>query len=128
MLLFTGEIHLWTLIIFALFFRVLDAFFWPASSSITPVIVPKKFLTRANSIIQTTSQSTSILGPMISGFIIVGFDYTGIFSFITILLILGSCFIFFIKVNKKVVNTQENKHHLLLSLKRELTMLRRHQY
>lgn len=125
LLLFTGEINLWTLIIFALFFGVLDAFFWPASSSITPVIVPKEFLTRANSIIQTTSQSTSILGPMISGFIIVGFDYTGIFSLITILLILGSCFIFFIKVNKKVVNTQENKHHLLLSLKEGINYVKK---
>ncbi|MBT2201914.1 MFS transporter [Bacillus thuringiensis] len=125
LLLFTGEINFWTLIIFALFFGVLDAFFWPASSSITPVIVPKEFLTRANSVIQTTSQATSILGPMISGFIIVGFDYTGIFSLITILLILGSCFIFFIKVNKKVVNTQENKHHLLLSLKEGINYVKK---
>lgn len=114
LLLLAGEIHLWTLVIFALLIGILDAFFWPASSSIIPAIVSKSSLTRANSVIQTTNQTTSIFGPMIGGLIIVGLNYTGIFGIIALLLLLGSIFVLFVNVKKTV--EKDNKHQLFGSL------------
>ncbi|PEE35256.1 MFS transporter [Bacillus pseudomycoides] len=124
LLMLTGEIHLWTLIFFALIFGVLDAFFWPASSSIIPAIVPKNSLTRANSIIQTTSQCTSIFGPMVSGIIIVNFDYKGIFGLVASFLLLGSIFVLFIKIGSKNTNI-ENKQPILQSLKEGISYVQK---
>ncbi|MBY6037898.1 MFS transporter [Fictibacillus nanhaiensis] len=69
-LLATGHLSLLSLIIFGLFFGALDAFVWPANGSLLPNIVDDSQLTRANSVIQTTQQSSLILGPMIGGLLV----------------------------------------------------------
>ncbi|WNB91372.1 MFS transporter [Bacillus sp. NEB1478] len=69
-LLATDHLSLLSFIIFGLFFGVLDAFVWPANGSLIAAIVDNDQLTRANSIIQTTQQSSMILGPMIGGLLV----------------------------------------------------------
>jgi MFS family permease len=69
-LLATDHLSLLSFIIFGLFFGVLDAFVWPANGSLIAAIVDDAQLTRANSIIQTTQQSSMILGPMIGGLLV----------------------------------------------------------
>jgi DHA3 family macrolide efflux protein-like MFS transporter len=49
---------------------VLDAFFWPANSSLLPNIVDKQQLVRGNSIIQTTNQLCFVLGPALAAIFI----------------------------------------------------------
>ncbi|WP_407269122.1 MFS transporter [Radiobacillus sp. PE A8.2] len=120
-----GSIELWTLIIFALLFGVLDAFFWPASGSIIPSIVTKKQLTRANSVMQTTNQSTSIIGPMISGVIIVGFNYTGIFSLLAIMLLIGGILVAFVKIDKTQEKLSKEKESFLTSIKEGFRYVRK---
>jgi MFS family permease len=78
-LLATGHLSLLSLILFGLFFGILDAFVWPANGSLLPNIVDDSQLTRANSILQTTQQSSLILGPMIGGLLVAssgGFMYS----------------------------------------------------
>lgn len=66
----TGHLSLLSFIIFGLFFGALDAFVWPANGSLLPNVVDQSQLTRANSVIQTTQQSSLILGPMIGGLLV----------------------------------------------------------
>ncbi|MED1864769.1 MFS transporter [Fictibacillus nanhaiensis] len=66
----TGHLSLLSFIIFGLFFGALDAFVWPANGSLLPIVVDQSQLTRANSVIQTTQQSSLILGPMIGGLLV----------------------------------------------------------
>lgn len=66
----SGHLSLLSFIIFGLFFGALDAFVWPANGSLLPNIVDNSQLTRANSVIQTTQQSSLILGPMIGGLLV----------------------------------------------------------
>ncbi|KZE68742.1 hypothetical protein AWM68_00225 [Fictibacillus phosphorivorans] len=66
----TGHLSLLSFIVFGLFFGALDAFVWPANGSLLPNVVDQSQLTRANSVIQTTQQSSLILGPMIGGLLV----------------------------------------------------------
>jgi MFS family permease len=101
--LFVGTISLWSFVTFALVFGILDAFFWPASSSLLPSIVHKDNLTRANSVISMIGQGMFIAGPMIAGFVIALGSYKLVFSVTAILLIIASFLILLIRVNKKAV-------------------------
>jgi MFS family permease len=65
-----GHLSLLSFIIFGLFFGALDAFVWPANGSLLPNVVDNTQLTRANSVVQTTQQSSLILGPMIGGLLV----------------------------------------------------------
>ncbi|MHC0037701.1 MFS transporter [Pseudoneobacillus sp. C159] len=89
-------LNIWSLIGIALLFGVLDAFFWPASSSIIPALVDKQVLTRANSYIQTTSQITTISGAVVAGWLLSFSSYRVSFAIIAILLMLSGGLAFFI--------------------------------
>ena len=65
-----GDLSLWTFVGFAFLFGILDAFFWAAESSVIPAILSKDLLTRGNSIIQMTNQSSFIVAPMLAGLLI----------------------------------------------------------
>ena len=74
---FTGSIEMWMVYLFALFFGLADAFFYPAASAIVPTIVPKKQLQIGNSITQGTAQLSVFLGPVLAGLIIAAFAGDG---------------------------------------------------
>jgi MFS family permease len=58
------------LYVFALFFGLSDAFFFPAQSSITPQLVERKQLQAANLLVQGAAQLSQVAGPVVAGFII----------------------------------------------------------
>ncbi|KHE72032.1 MFS transporter, partial [Halobacillus sp. BBL2006] len=103
-----GGITLWTFVGFAFFFGILDAFFWAAESAVIPMIVHKENLTRGNSIIQMTNQTSFILAPMIAGVIIAYGNYVAVFVTTAVMLIIASLFIFSMKI-KNSDTQQENK-------------------
>ncbi len=78
-------LNIWILMIFALLYGILDAYFWPASSAILPSIVKKENLTRANSIMRAAVHLSMILGPIVCALILAKFGYTSTFIFISIL-------------------------------------------
>lgn len=86
----------WLLLIFALFFGILDAFYWPANTSLVPTIVKKEQLTEANSIILSTQQIALLLGPMLAGLILTFGSFAAVFSTLSVLLLIGASFIFFV--------------------------------
>jgi MFS family permease len=103
-----GGITLWTFVGFAFFFGILDAFFWAAESAVIPMIVHKENLTRGNSIIHMTNQTSFILAPMIAGVLIAYGSYVVVFVTTSIMLIIASLFIFSMKIQNSDTQ-QENK-------------------
>ncbi|KAA0547612.1 MFS transporter [Bacillus sp. BGMRC 2118] len=116
-LLMTDVLNVWLLLVFAFFFGVLDAFFWPASNSFVPMIVPKSQITRANSIIQTTSQLTLMIGPALAGFLIKFYSFEGAFGTAAILLFLSSFIMKSMKEKKKEKGDLANTSSLRSDLK-----------
>ncbi|WLD91940.1 MFS transporter [Alkalihalobacillus sp. AL-G] len=120
-----GDVSLWSFVIFAFIFGVLDAFFWPANGGLLPSLINKEQLTRANSIIQMTSQSSFIVGPMLAGAIIALGNYVTTFSITAGLLIVASIAVLLIKVKKKKLGEEEQTEpNLLSSIKEGITYVR----
>ena len=63
----TGQAQIWMLYPFALIFGAVDAFFWPASGTILPMLVREDELPAANGLTQGSQQLTALLGPAIAG-------------------------------------------------------------
>ncbi|HET7627895.1 MAG TPA: MFS transporter [Bacillales bacterium] len=90
-------IGLWLFVGIALIFGILNAFFGPARDSLIPYIVEEEQLTRANSLIQTTTQMAAVFGPVFAGAIIVWKGYAAVFAFTALALAIGSLFALAVK-------------------------------
>ncbi len=95
-----GLLNIYILIIFAIMFGILDAFFVPANQSLLPKLISKRQLMRGNSILQSTNQAVLIFGPIIGALLIETVSYQFIFPIVAILLITTSVIIRFIKFEK----------------------------
>jgi MFS family permease len=69
-LLWFGALQVWHLYALGFAFGVADAFAMPAGSALMPTLVARDQLVRANSVMQTTSQLTTIAGPAPAGLVI----------------------------------------------------------
>jgi MFS family permease len=103
-----GDVSLWTFVGFAFFFGILDAFFWAAESALLPSLIHKDNLTRGNSIIQMTNQSSFILAPILAGVIIAFGSYEIVFGTTAIMLLVASILLALMKI-KKNSSLEENK-------------------
>ncbi|MGP4070953.1 MFS transporter [Piscibacillus sp. B03] len=89
-LLIFDTLTIWPLIAIALIFGLLDAFFWPASSSMIPTLLKKEQLTRGNSILDTVRNILVVVGPVLAG-VIIGFgSYTIMFAIVSIMLFISA--------------------------------------
>ena len=61
----------------ALFFGVIDAFAWPASSAFVPKLVSDELLPSANALLQGLSQLSVMIGPAVAGMAIAYFGKWG---------------------------------------------------
>ena len=67
LLVLTGGLQFWELIVLAGLFGVMDAFFFPAQGTIVPGIVPPERLEAANALAQGTRQLMGLIGPPWAG-------------------------------------------------------------
>ncbi len=95
---FTGGITVWTFVGFAFLFGILDAFFWAAEGAIVPTIIHRDNLTRGNSIIQMTNQTSFILAPMFAGVMIAFGGYEVVFGMTAVMLLLASVLVYLMRV------------------------------
>jgi MFS family permease len=65
-----GVVRTWELFGLAAVFGVADAFFWPASSSILPSLLPAALVERGNAAVGFGEQGTRLLGPILGGLLI----------------------------------------------------------
>jgi MFS family permease len=66
-LIVSGRVELWQLVVMAVVFGAVDAFFYPAVSTFIPLLVPGDRLTAANGMFQATSQLIGLVGPAAAG-------------------------------------------------------------
>lgn len=66
----TGIVEMWMIYLISLLFGFADAFYFPASQSIVPRIIPQSLLQTGNAIVQGTVQVSVFLGPVIAGILI----------------------------------------------------------
>ena len=66
-LIISGRVEIWQLVVMAVIFGAVDAFFYPAVSTFLPLLVPSERLTAANGLFQATSQLIGLIGPAAAG-------------------------------------------------------------
>ncbi|MFJ8530317.1 MFS transporter [Bacillus sp. NPDC094106] len=100
-------LNLWSLLVFALLFGILDAFFSPANQSLLPLLVPKEMLTRSNSFIQTSNQIAMFAGPMIGGWIITVSSFSSLFFSVACFLVISCTFTLCIKEKQLSLSSEQ---------------------
>lgn len=96
-------LELWALLLFALCFGIVDAFFSPANTSLLPSVVPKEALPRSNSFIQSSNQIALFSGPMLGGWVLSFGSFSLLFGVIAGFLLLTFLFSSLIKEEKRQV-------------------------
>jgi MFS family permease len=80
-LVLTGRVQMWEVYSIAAVFGIVDAFFYPARSSILPRVVADTELEPGNAVLNVTSQASVILGPVLGGVIVaalgIGWAFAG---------------------------------------------------
>ena len=66
-LIISGRVEIWQLVVMAVLFGAVDAFFYPAVSTFLPLLVPSERLAAANGLFQATSQLLGLIGPALAG-------------------------------------------------------------
>ncbi|MBD1372616.1 MFS transporter [Hazenella sp. IB182357] len=97
LLLIQDKFNISIVTITALLFGTLDAFFWPSRDTILARIVPKESLTQAISMMQSVTQFTVIIGPLVGALLLKVGDYTFAFGIIGLLLIASSFLLFLVR-------------------------------
>ncbi|MEK6192017.1 MAG: MFS transporter [Chloroflexota bacterium] len=69
-LVLSGRAELWQLYVLAAIFGIVDAFFWPAMSTIVPMLVTEERLPAANALMQGSTQLTGLIGPALAGLLV----------------------------------------------------------
>lgn len=69
-LVLTGNARLWQLYLLAAIFGVVDALFYPAISTITPMLVAERRLPAANALMQGSQQLSGLVGPALAGLLV----------------------------------------------------------
>ena len=70
LLVLTHTIQFWMLFLASLTFGLVDAFFFPASTAIVPMIVAKEQIESGNALMQITAQLSNFVGPALAGLVI----------------------------------------------------------
>lgn len=71
-LVLSGHAQMWEAYVIAAVFGVVDAFFYPARSSILPQVVADRELEPGNALLNVTGQASVIFGPVIGGLLVAG--------------------------------------------------------
>src|ERR671937_2546854 len=69
-LVLAGRVQIWEVYAIAIVFGVVDAFFWPARSSILPQVVSDRELEPGNALLNVTSMAAAIAGPVLGGLVV----------------------------------------------------------
>jgi MFS family permease len=69
-LVLTGNAELWMLYLVAGTFGIVDAFFYPAMSTIVPMVVDEPRLPAANALIEGMRQGATLVGPALAGLLV----------------------------------------------------------
>lgn len=92
-----GQLTFGVLLAFAAIFGILEAFYWPASSSIIPTLVAPDQLRRANSLNVIIQQLGMFAGPAAAGLVLTFGSFQLSFITLGILLLIGAICLFLVR-------------------------------
>jgi len=93
LLVLTGRVQLAEVYGIAVVFGIVDAFFWPARTSILPRVVADHELEPGNAVLNVTAQASVILGPVLGGLIVAVFGIGWAFAGDAACFLIGALFI-----------------------------------
>ena len=93
LLVLTGRVQMWQVYGIAAVFGIVDAFFYPARSSILPRVVSDRELEPGNAVLNVTAQASVILGPVLGGVIVAAYGIGWAFAGDAACFVLGFLFI-----------------------------------
>lgn len=85
--------------VIAALFGTVDAFFWPARSSIVPFLVQREQLAPANSLMEITQQISMVCGPLAAALLIRSQNYPLMFTILAVSFFAGSLFLLTLRLN-----------------------------
>lgn len=85
--------------VLAVLFGTVDAFFWPARSSILPSLVTREQLAPANSMMEISQQISMVGGPVVSALLIKTTTYPVMFLILGVAFFVGTLFILSLRLN-----------------------------
>ncbi|MED4781283.1 MFS transporter [Brevibacillus choshinensis] len=90
--------------VIAVLFGTVDAFFWPARSSILPFLVTRDQLAPANSMMEISQQISMVGGPLVSALLIRTAHYPTMFLLLGAAFFVGTLFILSLRLEPVVEN------------------------
>jgi MFS family permease len=96
LLIVTGRIAMTHVYALALLFGIVQAFFFPAASAMTPELIPPGLLRQANALTQVTNQILLAAAPAGAGFVIVLIRTSGGFAVDAATFVVSACFLLMI--------------------------------
>lgn len=76
----TGTVRIWHFYVMAAAFGLADAFFWPASGSILPLLVDAGDLPAANAVVVAGEQVAMFAGPLLGGAVMTAFSPSAVLA------------------------------------------------
>lgn len=107
-LLLLGEGSSWlpySAYVIAALFGTVDAFFWPARSSILPFLVKREQLAPANSLMEISQQISMVCGPLAAAFLIRSQNYPLMFTILAVSFFAGAVFLLTLRLNTSKAET-----------------------
>ncbi len=95
-----GRPALWLVDGMAVVFGTIDAFYYPANSSVVPSAVPSAVLDRANSLVQTVQQMSTVLRPLLAAGLLWMRAYQGMFGAIAVIFAVSSLIVSFLRLRR----------------------------
>ena len=96
-LILTGRVEMWEVYAIAVVFGVVDAFFFPARSSILPQVVEDRELEPGNALLNVSGQASVIFGPVIGGLLVAGLGIGWAFAGDAICFAVGFLFVLWLR-------------------------------
>jgi hypothetical protein len=95
-----GITQFWHLVVLALVFGLVDAFFYPAFLAVIPRLVEKEQLTSGNALMRGTNRLMGMIGPALAGLVIYNVSLPAAFAMDTITFVFAATTLWFIKDRK----------------------------
>ena len=95
-----GITQFWHLVVLALVFGLVDAFFYPAFLAVIPRLVEKEQLTSGNALMRGTNRLMGMIGPAVAGLVIYKVSLPAAFAMDTITFVFAATTVWFIKDRK----------------------------
>lgn len=121
----TGHLAAWMLVVGAALNSTVGAFYTPANSAVLPLLVGRQNLQRANSIAQGTAVMTGMIGPFLGGFLVAQVSMTAAFLVNAVAYLASVVSLLFVRPNEAAKeNSKFGAKQLMMEMKEGLDVIR----